>query len=345
MPGKTYRIAQWGTGNVGMRALRSIIEHPSMKLVAVRVFSDAKVGKDAGELCGLAPVGIAASQGIEEIIAAKPDCVIYLPDQPDLGDICRLLASGANIATACLGFNHRDSIEPGNRALLEEACAKGGTSLYSTGSSPGWSTETMPLTLMAMQRHFDSLTITDYADMTSRDSPAMLSRLGFGADPATMPPDRQPVTVMSTTPSFRALGDAIGMPLDEVVGSVEYATARNREQIAIGAIEAGTIAGIRMGVFGVRGGKRIFQRYSTWYVARDLEPAWELRNSGWRMQVKGDTPLDVSIAFDVADEHYADYSPGLTAHPVINAAIHVIEARPGLLQTDDLPTMIPTLIV
>ena len=94
----------------------------------------------------------------------------------------------------------------------------------------------MPLTLMAMQRHFYSLTITDYADMASRDSPAMLSRLGFGADPATMPPDRQPVTVMSTTPIFRGLGDAIGMPLDEVVGTVEYATARNREQIAIGAI-------------------------------------------------------------------------------------------------------------
>lgn len=344
MTAKKYRVAQWGTGNVGMKALRAVIEHPNMELVAVRVFSEAKAGRDAGELCEANPVGVRATQSLEDVIAARPDCVIYLPDLPNVDELCRILESGANISTACLGFNHRASMGPDERARLEAACMKGGTSLYSTGSSPGWSTELMPLMLMMMQRHLDCLTITDYADMSTRNSPAMLARLGFGGSPANMEKDRQPATVGSTTPSFRALADAVGLPLDEITGSVEYAVTRKREEIAIGRIEAGTIGAIRMGVIGLRNGEPLLRRYSTWYVARDLDPSWDLRDSGWRMQIKGDTSLDVSIAFDVAGQDYASYSPGLTAHPVVNAAPHVIEAKPGLLQTEDLPMIVPTLI-
>ncbi|VWX52980.1 dihydrodipicolinate reductase [Novosphingobium sp. 9U] len=344
-----YRVAQWGTGNVGLQALRAILDHPAMELVAVRVFSPAKIGRDARELTGSDPLGagstgIVATGSIEDVIAARPHCVIYLPDQPDVDDMCRLLEAGANLVTACIGFNQRASLDPQVLGRLEAACAAGSSSLYSTGSSPGWSTEVMPLTLMMMQRRFESLTITDYADMAERDSPIMLERLGFGAQVEDMDPNRQPVTVQSTTSSFNALAAAIGLPLEEVVGSVEYALARKREVIAAGVIEAGTIGAIRMGVFGVRGDKRILRRYSTWYVTRDLDPAWELRESGWSMQVKGDTSLDVTIAFDVAPEDYAAYSPGLTAHPVINAACHVIEAQPGVLETRDLPMLTPQLI-
>ncbi|MEO7247123.1 MAG: dihydrodipicolinate reductase, partial [Novosphingobium sp.] len=182
MAARKYRIAQWGTGNVGLRALRAVIEHPQMQLVALRVYSEAKEGTDAGALCGSGHTGVLASRDIEDIIAARPDCVVYMPDHAELDDMCRLLESGINIATACIGFNHRESIQPAERARLEAACARGQSSLYSTGSSPGWSTEIMPFALLAMQRRLDCLTITDYADMGTRNSPEMIfSQLGFGA--------------------------------------------------------------------------------------------------------------------------------------------------------------------
>ncbi|MFC0203998.1 NAD(P)H-dependent amine dehydrogenase family protein [Novosphingobium soli] len=339
-----HRVAQWGTGNVGLHALRAIIEHPGMELVALRVFSGEKLGRDAGELLGGSAVGVRACGSLEEVLAARPDCVVYLPNQADVDDMCGLLEAGANVVTGCIGFNRRDSLEPAVRARLEAACAAGGTSLYATGSSPGWATELMPLTLLAMQRHFESLTITDFADMASRNSPLMLQRIGFGARVEDMPPDRSPSTVLSTTSSFRALAEAVGLPLDAVTGSIEYARTRRREEIAGGVIEAGTIGAVRMGVFGVRAGRPILRRYSTWYVTRDLDPGWALQDSGWRVEVRGDTSLDVSIAFDVAPEDYAAYSPGLTAHPLINAAPHVIAAKPGILETRDLPVITPRLI-
>jgi hypothetical protein len=35
MSDKKYRVIQWATGNIGSRALRSIIEHPRMELAGL----------------------------------------------------------------------------------------------------------------------------------------------------------------------------------------------------------------------------------------------------------------------------------------------------------------------
>ena len=55
---KTYRVVQWATGNVGSRALRRTIEHSELDRVGVYVHSAEKEGRDAGELCGVEPVGV-----------------------------------------------------------------------------------------------------------------------------------------------------------------------------------------------------------------------------------------------------------------------------------------------
>ncbi|MGI9126281.1 MAG: diacylglycerol kinase, partial [Mycobacterium sp.] len=47
------RVAQIGTGKVGAHALRALITNPDYDLTGVWGSSDAKAGKDAGELAGL----------------------------------------------------------------------------------------------------------------------------------------------------------------------------------------------------------------------------------------------------------------------------------------------------
>lgn len=342
MAGKTYRVAQWGLGNVGTRSLRCVIEHPQMLLVALSVYSDSKRGRDAGELCGMAPTGITATQGIDAILVARPDCVIYMPHEADMEEVCQLLEAGINIATCVLGFNHRGSIEPAILARIEAACARTGASLYSTGSAPGWSTEIMPFTLLAMQRRLDCLTITDYSDNSKRNSPEMLfGLLPFGSRPEAVDLNRRFGTAVSTPPSFRATAEAFGLPLDDITTTFEYALTTHPLDIAAGHVEEGTVGAIRMGILGWHGGKPILRRFSTWYVARDITPQWDLRDSGWRYEVEGDTPLDISISFPVAEKDYASFTPGLTAHPVVNAVSYVCEAKPGIIETAQMPQLVP----
>ena len=81
------RVVQWATGNIGTKSLRAVIEHPRLELVGLFVYSDDKVGRDAGELCGLPATGVAATRDIDDIVALEPDCVLYMPRQCDVDDV------------------------------------------------------------------------------------------------------------------------------------------------------------------------------------------------------------------------------------------------------------------
>ena len=43
----TYRVVQWGTGNIGYHSLRHLIQHPDYELVGLHAHSPSKIGKDA----------------------------------------------------------------------------------------------------------------------------------------------------------------------------------------------------------------------------------------------------------------------------------------------------------
>jgi len=83
----TLRVVQWATGNIGTRSLRHVIEHPGLALAGVYVTAAAKAGRDAGELCGLPPAGVAATADVGEILALGADCVLYMPAACDLDQV------------------------------------------------------------------------------------------------------------------------------------------------------------------------------------------------------------------------------------------------------------------
>ena len=340
-----YRVVQWATGNIGLRSLRVVIEHPDLELVGLYVYSETKEGRDAGELCGTEPTGVVATRDIEEILALHPDCVLYMADRVDVDALCRVLESGANVVTTRMEFHRPASMDPAMRARIEEACLRGGTSLHGTGASPGFITEAMPLVLSSVQRRLDLLTIEEFADMSSRNSPEMIFDLmGFGRDPASFDPRGVEHHGASTFGgSLGALADALSMPLDEITSTGEVAVARHGLEIAAGRIEAGTIAAQRMVITGLRQSRPRLRFSANWYLTSDLEPQWELGETGWHLLVQGDLPLDLTIRFPVPPDEWAATSPGATAHRPVNAVPYVCEAEPGIRTTAELPQIIPRL--
>jgi hypothetical protein len=340
----TYRVVQWATGNIGSRALRGVIEHPDLELAGVYVYSADKAGTDAGALCGLDPTGVAATADVDEIVGLGADCVLYMPRLCDVDEVCRLLASGANVVTTRGEFHHPASMDPGMRARVEAACAEGGTSIHSTGSSPGFISEAVPLVLTSIQRRLDGLTIDEYADLSQRDSPGLLfDIMGFGRPPADLDEGRLAHGRTSFGPSLALVAEALGVPLDELEASGEIATAARTVEIAAGTLEAGTVAAQRVAVTGVRDGKPLLRFQATWYCTDVLEPAWEVRPTGWRVRVDGDAPLDVALPFPIPVEQLGEMTPGYTANRAVNAVPVVCAAPPGIRTTVDLPQIIARL--
>lgn len=338
----TYKVIQWATGNIGSRALRSVIEHPYMELAGLWVSNPDKVGKDAGELAGIAPCGVKATNSVDDLVALKADCVLYMRQGTDIDEICRLLASGKNIVTTRGDFHHPRGMDSDVRARIEDACRVGGTSIYSTGSSPGFITEAMVLPLLSLSRRHDCITIDEYADMESRNSPDLLFNImGYGVPPGQYDQGKVEYVKHDFAGSLAQIADAIGVEIDEWIAVGENSAATKKVEIAAGTIEVGTVAAQRITISGIKDGRPVLRFRANWYCSRDIEnPEWELRESGWRIRVEGDTPLDVNITFPVKPEDYAAFTPGLTAHRAVNAVPVLCDAAPGIRTTVDLPQII-----
>lgn len=339
-----HRVVQWATGNIGTRALRQVIEHPDMSLAGVYVHSPAKAGRDAGDLCGLPPTGVVATRDAGEILALGADCVLYMPAACDPDELCRLLASGANVVTTRGEFHRAGSMDPDVRKRVEAACDEGGTSIHSTGSSPGFITEALPLVLTSLQRRLDGLAICEYTDLSRRDSPDLLFNvMGFGRPAAEFDVRRFSYGAVAFGPSLQLIADALSMSLDSVESYGEVAPARGPVRIAAGTLEAGTVAAQRMTVLGIRADQPVLRFCATWYCTRDLDTSWHIRAAGWHVLVEGDAPLDIDIRFPVPLDQMAATSPAYTANRAVNAVPFVCAAPPGIRTTIDLPQILARL--
>jgi len=339
-----YRVIQWATGNVGTRALRSVIEHPQMELVGLWVSSAAKVGKDAGDLAGAGhETGVQATNSAADLIALDADCVLYMRQGLDWDELCAILASGKNVITTRGDFHYPAMIAPENRARVEEACREGNSSVYSTGSSPGFITEAFVIPLLSLARRHELLTIDEYADVSSRNSPEMLFQvMGFGQPMAPFDQRRAEHLKGDFGSSLSQIGEAIGLPIDEIEAAGELSATKQTLQIAAGTVEAGTVGAMRTTITCKHKGRDVLRFRANWYVTTDIEDQdWNLRESGWRVQTAGDTPLLVDVHFPVPEEDYAAFTPGLTAHRPVNAIPVVCAAPAGIRTTSDLPQIIP----
>jgi 4-hydroxy-tetrahydrodipicolinate reductase len=337
------RVVQWATGNIGRRALREVIRHPNLELAGVVVYDEAKVGMDAGALCGEAPTGIAASTDHAGAIALDADCALYMPQQADLDEVVAMLERGTNVVTTC------GILQAGGRLLGDEqrervaaACRRGGSSVYATGSSPGFITDVLPMALLSLQRNVERIEIEEYANLSRRDSPVLLFDLmGFGRELGPADERRAAHLQSQFAPALAMLADASGRPVDEWSAHGELAAATADVVLAAGPLAAGTVGGQRTVISGSSGGAEVVRFTATWYCTTELDPQWPLLATGWRVRVRGDAPVDVTLEFPVAVEHLNDMTPALTANRPVNAVPYVCAAEPGILVTEDLPPLVP----
>lgn len=338
------RVVQWATGNIGTRAALQVLRDPRLKLVGMLVYDPAKDGLDAGEVCGEAPIGVRTTTDKAALLSLYADCALYMPRAADLDDVVTMLARGTNIVTTCGEFQAGGRpLSAKDRARVEKACEQGNTSIYATGSSPGFITDVLPLALLSLQRRVDRIEIEEYANMSGRNSPHLLfEQMGY-ARPMGKPDQRRAAYLLTQFgPALEELAEAAGRPVDHWSAHGELAAATEDIEIAAGPIPAGTVAAQRTVMSGTSAGEEVVRFTATWYCATELDPQWDLLGTGWRVRMKGDAPLDVSLVFPFAVEELGEHTPSYTANRPVNAIRHVVAARSGILKTTDLPPLTPS---
>ena len=338
------RVIQWATGAVGRHAVAAVHDHPELELVGALVYSEAKAGRDVGEICGIGEIGVAATTDPDQIVALDADCVLYMPQgemnpMGALDDICRLLASGKNVvSTAVTGLIYPRSMGETVVARLEAACAEGPTSFHGTGIEPGWAAEVLPLTMSGLFQRIDSLLVQELMDYSTYDSADMLfDIMGFGKPPDEPTPMADPALVGVT---FRAplmlLADGLAATIDDFVFDRQVAVAGEAFDVKAGRIEAGTVSAQRFGYTAIVGGRRALTVEHITRLGEGHAPDWPT-GRGWKVTVEGrpSMVLDSRIATHGEDE--TDQGCLGTAMHAVHAIARVCAAEPGIRTFLDLP--------
>lgn len=339
----TIRVVQWATGGVGRAAVAAAVAHPELELVGCWVHSPSKVGVDVGELCGLEPLGIAATDDIDALLALDADCVVYAPVMADPAVVARILASGANVVTPLGWFfaGGRDE------TLIAEACTRGGATIHGTGIHPGGVTERIPLLVSAFSQSITHVRAEEWSDIRTYDAPDVVRHIMlFGASP-----EEAAGSIMLGVlgdgfgQSIRMVAHELGFAIDpEVRARHEVAVATEAIPSPIGIIEPGQVAAQTFTWEATVGGEAVITVRTNWFMGEEhLEPAWTFGAKGERFEVA--VTGDPSTSITIHGWHPESIAAGLARNPgivatgthCVSAVPAVVAAAPGIASYLDLP--------
>jgi hypothetical protein len=345
----TLRTVVWGTGNVGRPAVRAVLSHRDLELAGVVVSNPGKVGRDAGELAGVAPAGLTATDDWSSLIASGIDAVIYTatadtrPEEA-MQDLFSCLAAGVNvISSSFYSFLHPGSTPAELLERIEAVTAESGASLLVSGIDPGWAMDALPIMLSGTVSDISEIRCREIFNYALYDQPQVVREvIGFGGSLDELPLMLHDFAIeMVWAPMLRAVGDALDAPVESIEVLVERRPLDKMIEIpAMGTFAAGTQGAFRFEVRGLHAGR---PRYVLEHVTRiddDCAPDWPYPPEGrgcHQVIIRGTPDLHVTLhAEDPVEPGAAGGGNASAASWLVNSVPGVCAAAPGVVTTADL---------
>jgi len=345
----TYRVVVWGTGNVGRPAIRAVVAHRELELAGVVVSSPDKVGRDAGELAGLGPLGVAATDQPEALLATGIDAVVYAATADTrpveaLADLTTCLRAGANVvSTAFYSLLHPASAPRDLLDAVEPACAEGNSSVFVSGIDPGWALDILPALVSGAGAAITEIRIQELFNYALYDQPEIVRQVvGFG-----QPMDELPLMLLDFSldfvwaPNLRVLADLLGLVIDDIEIHLERRPLeRTIEVPGMGTFEAGTQGAFRFEVRGLVGGRPLLVVEHVTRIDDACAPEWPTSASPGgehRVLISGHPNIEVGVhSLDPGESGAAAGGNATAANRIVNAIPAVVEAPAGPLSAADL---------
>jgi 4-hydroxy-tetrahydrodipicolinate reductase len=263
----------------------------------------------------------------------------------DVDELVRILEAGVNVVTSASFITGHNLGE--GRDRIEEACQRGGATMFGSGVSPGFA-ELLAIVAANGCARVDKITIAEASDTTLYDSPDTERPAGFGRpidDPEL--PGMAAVGTAVFGEAVALVADALGIELDEIVCEAEY--ARTTEDVVMDSwtIEAGCVSGVAASWQGRVGGRTVVELSVRWKKGQTLDPDWQIEE-GHVITVEGRPTVRVRLEYlpppDFEATTFAEFmvlGMIMTAMPAINAIPHVVAAPPGIVTYTGVPLPLP----
>ena len=344
------RVFQVATGNLGTEMIGRIVAHPDLELVGLHCYTADKVGRDAGEIVGIDPIGVTATGTVAEIIAAKPDVLTFHGVFPDEDLYVAVLEAGINVVTTAdwiTGY-HRDTNHPhpsGRKVseLIADACERGGSTFYGSGMNPGLN-QILGIVHTADVAEIEHISVTESVDVSCHHSVDTWKAVGYGrpVDDPTIPDSLYKYTAVFAD-SVYLMADAFGLELDEVRFTYELGACTKDVDLGWYQLPKGSLGGNFISYQGVVDGVTRIESNLEWQMTPHTDPSWDIKGC-YITQITGD-PMVYSKhmifppkGMDLSNvDNFAKIGMTVTGMPPLNALRSVVAARPGIITSNDLP--------
>ena len=344
------RVVVWGTGFIGKMVIPEIVRHPAFELVGVGVSHPDKVGRDAGEICGLGPIGLTTTADVDQLIGLRPDALVhYGPTAAYASDNIRVigafLRAGIDVCSTAMTpwvwptmtLNPPEWTEP-----IVAACTEGGSSCFTTGIDPGFANDLFPMTLMGLCAEVLSvkaLEILDYINYTGDYEEEM----GIGRPPDFTPLlQHRDILVMSWGATVPMMAYAAGVELEGITTTWDKWVTPEPIPTAKGTIDAGQVAAIHFTINGVVNGQSRITLEHVNRIGPDAAPEWPrgTQDDVYRVEIEGTPSITQETAFRFTDGSGRDAAAAgclATGMRALNAVPAVNGLAPGWVTPLDLP--------
>ncbi len=320
------RVIQFGLGPIGSAIARHVCERPGLDLVGAVDIAPSLVGRDAGDVLGLGPLGFPVVSSLPECLAlTHADAVTHATaSYMDLfkGQIIEILEAGLHVVSTAeeLSFPWLDHAADARE--IDAAAKRAGRTALATGVNPGFLLDALPLTLTAICQRVDHISVARTIDASARRGPFQ-AKIGAGmsvdAFQAKMAAGR--MGHVGLRESMGMVFETLGRSLTRVVSHVEPIMASKQIATEYYRVLPGQVMGLKQVAQGYEDGEC--------FVSFTFVAALEVDEEADVIEISGVPPLRMVLKGTNGDL--------ATVAIIVNAIRNVVDAPAGLVCMRDLP--------
>lgn len=326
------KVIQIGLGPIGQKVVRYIQERKGARIVAAVDLDPAKVGRDAGEVCGLdRKLGVIVS---DRLSAALKKCT------PDVAVVCtasslkksapcilEVVARKIPVVSTCEELSFPWQTAPALARQLDEAARRSRVAILGTGVNPGFLMDFLPLAMTGVCRRVDAIRVSRIQDASIRRIPFQ-QKIGAALTLKEFEAKHLEGTLrhVGLTESMHMIASSLGWKLTKTEDCLSPIVARKAIKTGYKPIRAGMAAGVQQIGRGWVGKRQVITLV---FRAAIGEP-----HAADTIEIQGDPCLKSVI-------HGGVNGDVATCAITTNAIAAILKAQPGLRTMADIAPVTP----
>ncbi|MGO8786021.1 MAG: dihydrodipicolinate reductase [Terriglobia bacterium] len=321
------RVIQYGVGPIGAGVVRLMLQKPNLEIVGAIDTDPEKVGKDLGSLAGAdRHTGVMVSDDAKSVLHSGADVVLhttssYLKHVTDQLMAC--MEAGLHVISTCEELSYPFRKYPELSARLDQCARENKVAVFGTGVNPGFAMDKLVLTLATVCHRVDKVQVYRIVDASKRRQP-LQKKVGSGltVEEFQLKRDAGIIKHHGLPESAAMIADSLGLQVDRIEETIDPVIAKETVKTDFFEVPPGRVVGVRQIASGLKNDEENVRLELQMYLgAPDPIDAIKITGvPGLNLQIPG------GIHGDLA-----------TAAVAVNCIPAILEAKPGLRTSKDIP--------